>query len=367
MGLSSSDLRQYRYFAGLSDGSLEALSKKIDVSELQSGTTIIQAGTPAEAFYFVAKGEVEITKKTTSGEGSVFSVSNTGDIAGEVALLTCSHRTSTVIAKTDVTLYRLNKSYFEEAVLAESALACGQQEKTESYSLFSHMKTFTPFARLEPEKMQAVAEKLIEQEFAPGDNIIAQGDKGENYYIIKTGRVAVLKKNKHAEEKLLAEIGEGDAFGEEALIRDLPRNATVRAIEKTSVLALSKTDFDRIMATAFVKNIFPEDIVGIYENSEHIAILDARIPPEFEEEHIKGAINIPIEWLRDQYTELDRNKEYFTYCTNDSRGMVAAFLLNMNGFKAKTIRGGLSGWTGSVSFGSDGIHWPKKLKDDISS
>lgn len=361
-GLSSAELSQYCYFSGLSDESRDDLTKKLEQVRLGAGTPIITEGTPADYFYFIAQGEVEITKKIPSGGSTLLSVASSGEGFGEIALLTCSHRTSSVTAKTDVTLYRLHKSYFDEVILSESALADRLKEKSLRSSLFNQMKALTPFNRLDPEKMHAVADKLIEREYAAGENIISQGELGDSYYIIKSGRVVVLKTSKNNVEKELAELGEGSAFGEEALIRDLPRNATVRALEKTAVLALRKEDFNRIMAAAFVKNIFPEDIVDHPEINGRYVILDARIPPEFEEEHIEGAINIPIEWLRDQYAELDPGKEYFTYCTNDSRGMVASFLLNMNGFRARTIRGGLSAWTGSVAFGSDGIHLPKELR-----
>ena len=85
---------------------------------------------------------------------------------------------------------------------------------------------------------------------------------------------------------------------------------------------------------------------------------DARIPAEYEEEHIEGALNIPSEVLRRKFSELDQSKEYITYCVNDARGMVAAFLLKNHGFKAKCLRGGVSSWMGPVVTGSDGVHMP---------
>jgi CRP-like cAMP-binding protein/rhodanese-related sulfurtransferase len=366
-GWSHANLRQYTFFAGLSDESLLRLSKKVRLAQLTAGTPIITEGVPAKAFYFLAKGEIEIIQKGPSGTKTTMSVASSGEGVGEVVLLTCSHRTNTVTAKSNVTIYELSKQDFSDMILTESACIDMPEEKAQGCSLFNQMKMLTPFARLESDKIYALTEALTEKEYAPGETIIRQGDRGDAYFIIKSGRVAVLKKQKDDQEKLLAELGPGDAFGEEALIRDLPRNATIRTKEKTTVFALNKKAFERIMEATFVKNIFPEDFVNVYEKSDNIVILDARIPPEFEEEHIKGAINIPIEWLRDQYAELDKNKEYYTYCTNDSRGMVAAFLLNINGFKAKIIRGGLSAWPGSVSFGSNGIHWPKQLGETATS
>ena len=353
--LSSQTLKQYDYFSALSDGALEELSKKLEIVDLPAGTQIIKQGTPPDFFYFVKKGEVEVIKETPTAK---ISVVGSGQGFGEVAMLTCSHRAGSVIAKTDVTLYRLSRLNFDDIILTDSAFTATLVKKIQSYSQYNKIKTLQPFALLEPARMYIVMEKMIEKKYAPGENIITQGEKGDFFYIIKAGRVAVLKKQKGGEDyKQIALLGEGDAFGEEALIRDDPRNATCQAIEETKVFALTKKDFD-LVKTAFLENIFPEDIsIDTYLND--FVIIDARIPAEYKEEHILGAVNIPVEELRHTCNGFDKSKQYITYCLNDSRGMVAAFLLRNRGFNAKCLRGGISGWEGAVESGSDGIHLPK--------
>ncbi|HDO25616.1 MAG TPA: CoA-disulfide reductase, partial [Nitrospirae bacterium] len=59
---------------------------------------------------------------------------------------------------------------------------------------------------------------------------------------------------------------------------------------------------------------------------------------EFEEEHIPGAVNIPLDELRQRYGELRQDKEYFVYCLGGARSTSAAFLLNNQGFRARSIR-----------------------------
>lgn len=356
--LSSQTLRQYSYFSGLSDSALEELSKKLEIVDLPAGTQIIKQGTLPDFFYFVKKGEVEVIKETPSGRTAKLSVVSSGQGFGEVAMLTCSHRASSVIAKTDVTLYRLSMLNFDDIIMTYSAFTTALEKKIQSYSQYNKIKTLQPFALLEPAMMYIVMEKMIEKKYAPGENIITQGEKGDFYYIIKSGRVAVLKKKKgDGDYKQIALLGEGDAFGEEAPIRDDPRNATCQAIEETKVFALNKKDFD-LVKTAFLENIFPEDIsIDTYLND--FVIIDARVPAEYEEEHILGAVNIPVEELRHTCSEFDKSKQYITYCLNDSRGMVAAFLLRNRGFNAKCLRGGISGWEGAIETGSDGIHLPK--------
>lgn len=355
--LSPDMLKQYRYFEGLSDGALEEIAGRLEKVELAAGTKIIKEGEPADSFYIVKEGEVEVTKTTKWGQEARITNLKCGAGFGEMALLTCSTRNSSVLAKTDVELYKLMKIDFEEIVLLDSTFTNMLVKKNRDHCQYNKMKTLQPLAILEPGKMLALTEKLIEKHYTAGENIITQGGPGDAYYILKSGRAEVIKKKGGNDPEQVAVLGEGEGFGEEALIREEPRNATVRAIDDTLVLRLEKSDFDEIMKKSFLEWDFPEDIMD--ERGKYI-IIDARIAPEYEEEHIEGALNIPIEVLRQRFTELDPSCEYYTYCTNDSRGMTAAFLMRSQGFRAKSIRGGLGAWDGPVTVGSDGVYFAEQ-------
>jgi CRP-like cAMP-binding protein len=348
MTLQSSDLKKHKYFSTLSENSIEILANKFVVANYPAGKVVINEGDAGDAFYFVNQGRLEVTKKTASGQLAKLAVVSSGQGFGEMALLTCSSRTSSVRATTPVILYQLAKADFDAIVKNEPSFKRMLLKKAEDFSHYDKIKVLQPFALLEPDKMYALLARMTEKTYALGEDIIVQGDKGDYYYIIKSGRVVVLKQSKGGQEqKEVAMLGEGDGFGEEALIRDDPRNATCRAVEETTVYALDKVDFSQIIKSSFLADIFSEDI-SMNTYLDKYVIIDARVRPEYEEEHIKGALNIPIEVLRQKYTELDPSKHYITYCTNDARGMVAAFLLKNHGFNAKCLRGGVSGWTGPV-------------------
>jgi len=356
-------LKLYSYFSHLSDGALEELSKKFQYTEIPAGIKIIREGEAADSFYLIESGELEVTKKTKFNQEAKITTLKCTEAFGEMALLTCSPRNSTITTLTDVSLYKLLKRDFEEVLQLDATFSNMLDEKIRDRSIFNKMKTLQPFALLEPEKMLTLSDKLEEKNYAPGENIIVQGEKGDAYFIVKSGSVAVLKKKGEDDPVQVATLSSGEAFGEEALIREDPRNATVQAIDNASVLRLDKKDFDDILKEAFLEWDFPEEVEEVRDK---YFIIDARITPEYEEEHIKGAVNIPIEVLRQKYSELDPSLEYLTYCTNDSRGMTAAFLMRSQGFNVKSIRGGLSAWDGPVVQGGDGIHTPlSDGKEDV--
>ena len=94
---------------------------------------------------------------------------------------------------------------------------------------------FSPLSAPVVERLAAYAEHSAA---APGAAVITEGEHGDRFYIVLSGRVAISAQGRDA-----GEIGPGGWFGEIALIRDVPRTATVRAIEPTELLAIRREPF----------------------------------------------------------------------------------------------------------------------------
>jgi MFS family permease len=94
------------------------------------------------------------------------------------------------------------------------------------------------FAPLPPPTVEHLASKLIPTTIAAGDAVFHQGDPGDRFYIVQSGRCEVW-----IDGEKVAEVGPGEGFGEIALLRDVPRTATVKAVEETRLLALDRDDF----------------------------------------------------------------------------------------------------------------------------
>ncbi|NOZ85783.1 MAG: Flp pilus assembly complex ATPase component [Deltaproteobacteria bacterium] len=103
------------------------------------------------------------------------------------------------------------------------------------------------FAKLHQAHKQQIASVLQRITFEPGQVIFNEGDPGDALYIIENGKVAVFVKNPQVGVAFeLARLGSGQVFGEMALITEAPRNASVRALEKTQCLVLSTALFQKI-------------------------------------------------------------------------------------------------------------------------
>ncbi len=102
------------------------------------------------------------------------------------------------------------------------------------------------FEDLEDRSLQAIANAVVETNYEPGQEIVKEGESGIGAFIILNGRCEVLQ-NRGGEPVRLGELGAGDLFGEMALLDEFPRSATVRCVERTNALGLTRWHFRGIL------------------------------------------------------------------------------------------------------------------------
>jgi putative ABC transport system ATP-binding protein len=108
------------------------------------------------------------------------------------------------------------------------------------------LRQFPLFADLQTSTLTEVADKMMVEQADAGDVVIRQGDPGELFYLIRSGKVDVTVEDATG-KRVVAELGEGQYFGEAALLRDEPRNATIVAREKSVFYTIGKADFKDVL------------------------------------------------------------------------------------------------------------------------
>jgi rhodanese-related sulfurtransferase len=137
---------------------------------------------------------------------------------------------------------------------------------------------------------------------------------------------------------ILAKLTEGGAFGEEALVSDSKRNATVTMKRDGELLRLNKQDFVELLKAPIISQINISEAQSKVSNGAVWA--DVRLPSEYKYDHIEGSINLPLNEIRQLANGLDKNKEYILYCQTGRRSAVAAFVLAQCAVKALVLAGG---------------------------
>jgi rhodanese-related sulfurtransferase len=159
--------------------------------------------------------------------------------------------------------------------------------------------------------------------------------------VITRGRCVVTRETPLNKEGIrLAELEVGDTFGEEALISEAKRNATVAMEEDGSLMRLGKEDFRTLLNEPMLEWVDREAADKIV--AEGGQWLDVRLPSEFEAYHNDGAINVPLYFIRLKLKTLDPAANYVVCCDTGRRSSAGAFILNERGFQTFVLRGGLN-------------------------
>ena len=107
------------------------------------------------------------------------------------------------------------------------------------------LSTVPLFSSLESDELQRFAELTREKAFLKGTVILFENDPGDSLFILRSGRVKVVRVGEDGREVILGVLGPGEYFGELSLIDDMPRSAHVIAMEDSSLLILHRDDFRR--------------------------------------------------------------------------------------------------------------------------
>ena len=196
------------------------------------------------------------------------------------------------------------------------------------------------FSRMPMANIQQLFGRLEPVEYEAGAVVIRQGDPGDYYYIISEGRCAVSRKpSARSNDVKIAELGIGDSFGEEALISNSKRNATITMQSAGVVMRLGKDDFVELIKTPTLQALTYKEAMALIEQGGQW--LDVRFPDEYRDSAIAGSVNIPLHSLRLESAKLAEAKRYVLCCDTAKRSSAGAFLLAERGFEVAYLEGGL--------------------------
>ncbi len=207
------------------------------------------------------------------------------------------------------------------------------------------LKHLNVFHKVPLENLQAVFERMTERAVESGETIVAQGEPGDAYYVILSGEAEVWVTDPFTDETSRATVlGAGDGFGEEALLLEGNRTATVTMISPGRLLVLGQQDFDRLLKPGMVAEVDAAAARDLLERGA-AKLIDCRYEMEYEEGRIPGAQLVPLDRLRREGVfTVDPQPRYIVYCRSGRRSRAAVFLLRERGVQAVSLTGGIREW-----------------------
>ena len=235
-------------FSHLPAPMLEDLASRLTEERFQSADRVVVEGDTDDRLYLIVEGRAEASTVGPSGTVPLAAL-GPGELFGELSLLEAgSRRQATVTAVEPLLLLGLRAADFRLALDAHPEGRSAFEKLADDLLVTKLLKQASPFSTLNGERLRRLAARLERLEVPTGETIIRQGEAGEECYVLRSGRVEVLAASgARGDERILATLDPGSLFGEAALLTDGPRNATVRAIEPCTLLALRRTDLLEVL------------------------------------------------------------------------------------------------------------------------
>ncbi len=220
----------------------------LDHVQLRTGEVLLRQGDAGDDLYVVLAGRLAISIERPGAGSALIDEIGPGGLVGEMALLTGQPRTATARAVEPSDLARLSRADFERlAARFPDTLQAFLHQVLPRLRRVQLVGVLTElFGDLGPAAIRDLEAELEWVSVAGGARLFAEGDAGNDVYIVVNGRLRVVATDTDGSRRVLEEIGRGAAVGELGLLTGEPRAATVLAVRDTDLLRLSKAAFDRV-------------------------------------------------------------------------------------------------------------------------
>ncbi|MGH8248293.1 MAG: cyclic nucleotide-binding domain-containing protein [Gammaproteobacteria bacterium] len=331
--------------SALNAENFQELAGKAVVEEVGPGRSLFKAGEADRKHIYLVEGEIELT--APNGEKTMV---KSGTPVARHPIANHQPRKHTAVAKTLSKITRLDSDLLDILLTWDqlSGIEVGEITVSEEEAdqggdgdWMTRILQSKAFLQVPPANIQAMFMRMQEVPAKAGDTIIKQGDDGDYYYIIKNGKCKVTRASKTGSELTLATLGDGDAFGEEALLSEAKRNANIIMTTDGVLMRLSKEDFNSLLKEPMLSWVTSKQADEMVQSGRAVWI-DVRLDSEHKNNGIPGSLNIPLFMLRMKAESLDPGKQYILYCDTGRRSSAGAFLLSERGVQAYCLKGGLN-------------------------
>lgn len=339
--LTAELLKDYYPFNTFEDKFLNTLLEEIECFEIKKNEMLYRQEQPSKHTKYLLEGIVEIIQKDgrekTVKSTSLQSKYPLGDANKSDKI------NATAISKT-VTGFSINSILLDHFRVWNDLFLASPKGS----ALRGHDSYHWVIGLLKSRSVQLLPQGHIEQIFKElnakhvqhGDEIISEGEAGEYCYVIAAGKAAVFKCEAEGEAKV-AELSTGDLFGENALVSNEPRAASVRMTSDGTLMELEGRRFSALLKSHVVRWITSQ--TALSKITSGASLVDVREEDEYHRQRIEGCLNLPSSDIRQRLEQLDKSKEIITCSNQGGRSASAAFLLATLGYDVYALQGGIPG------------------------
>ncbi len=332
----------------LSPAKQEMLIHQSEIVMIPSGSSLFGQDEKSEKLFFLISGDVDLFSNTQFVQ--------TISVGDEVARSAINQNLKySAIAKSRIVVLIVDQLLLERLILLNSKAGLDEADWLDQL-LVSEV-----FAQFPSANIHKVFNQLDDMIVKKGDQVITQNMPGNYFYIVREGRCVVSQRNFETGETItLVELETGACFGEEVLLSNQKRSATVTMLTAGKMLRLARKDYEELIKLPSLEKLdFDQAFSRV---SQGATWLDVRSHDEYSQPYLKQSQNFPFDAIEQELDKLSKEESYVLYCDAGFRSSYVASILSDKGFKISYLEGGIRQYSGG-----DGMSetWLDSLSDRL--
>lgn len=339
MSIDASQLKHLYPLDSLRPEHLDVIARESDSMEMGAGEVLFRAGDQDETTYYLlsglVRGDYPDGKRKDISADSLQGRYPIGDLM--------PRRFSASIASLVAMVVSMDRRFLEKLITFDQLTRSSNfkllDKNADGNRWVFRLLQNNALRKVPAGNLERLFSRFEEIEVAENQTIIREGDDGDYFYVIKDGAASVAQSG-DGDPAVVAYLVRGDSFGEDALLANSVRNASVTMMKPGKLMRLRKSDFSELLKQPTVEWLTPGKASILVRQGA--GVIDVRLPEEYAERAIKGAVNMPLCRLREYALDLEKERTYLCYCNTGERSAAAAYILTKLGFEAFALAGGLS-------------------------
>ncbi len=331
--LTAEQVQKFIPFDELSKHAIADMLAHFRLYQIAAKRVIFKRGAADDECHFLLSGCVDLAD-------SQFQITQVcGNDDENILALDASHaiHRHAGVTKTNCTLFAINRQHLELITTWSEISQSRQEEDTdEKVDWLEALLTSHIFSRIPAANIQKLLNDFTDRQVKLGEVIINEGEEGNECYVIQKGKAVVSRLDSNKPETLAA-LSNGALFGEDALISNLPRNATVTMSSDGVLKVLTKENFDTLLKQPIITYISEDELATLISDGDTgTIILDVRLAQEVAANPFNHSRALPLSQLRAKLGTLA--KDFIYVVIGGSRAEAAAYILNEAGFEVKVLQ-----------------------------
>ena len=334
-------LFRFTPFDSMDECYLQQVAEHSELIEQRKGSLIFKRGRELDFNYYLVAGEVDLINAAFECEQVVAKSTR-----AKLSLSAESPTLVSAVATSTVQLLRVDNRFQDLAVAwsqvpAAEAKSAAKADELDALDLvsarvevqenpqdwMSGLLSSPIMRRVPPANIQQLISAFEPVTYSAGEVVIKEGARGDYFYVVDEGAVRITSLTGQIDVKLES----GEYFGEEALVADVPRNASVAMVTDGKLMRLEKHGFKELVHQPTQQTLAPDEMI---RRPDKYQMLDVRMPMECRFDPVPDSLNLPLVSLRERMVDLDQERSYVVSEKAGMRSQLAAYLLCQAGYDA---------------------------------